>query len=107
MAKLEAKIQGIDTTIDDLDSDAEDADGSVIGLTHNQRITKDDAYSRRDAHTTNKKRLKAKIIEHFDDTLGGMKSVSKYDKTTLKLPKNFEKTSPVYFDFYLLSLKVT
>ena len=35
--------------------------------------------------------LQNSLFNHFDDTLGGLRALSKYDKKSLDLPNNLEK----------------
>jgi hypothetical protein len=91
--KGDTKTAALDELIEGVDTDAEDAAGVVVGTTDAERVKRTEAYAKREHLATEKKRLEAKLIEHFDDTLGGMRSVSKYDKANLKLPKNLEKSS--------------
>jgi hypothetical protein len=90
MLKLEDKIIDLDIVIDGIDSEADepDADGQAA-----VRLFRTGRYAKRDNCITEKRRCEAKIIDHFDETLGGMRSVSKHDKMPLKFPKNFEKVS--------------
>jgi adenosyl cobinamide kinase/adenosyl cobinamide phosphate guanylyltransferase len=84
--KINVQVNALCYKDDDDDDADEDADDDTT-----KRIT--DLQTRREQMTKEVKQLQQQLFNHFDETLGGLSTLSKQDKKPLNLPKNLDKVT--------------